>query len=79
MTTENGLPESICPRCKAPQDDPDGFGVLGCDKCDFCTHPSASGGVCDVCHRSLVYLDNPDGSVSVEVVAVDEVSTREEP
>lgn len=74
MTTENGLPESICPRCKAPQDDPDGFGVLSCDKCDFCTHPSASGGVCDCCKRSLVYFDNDDGTVSVGVVELKEPS-----
>lgn len=38
-----------CPKCGALQEDHDGVGVLACIKCDYCTHPSVTGGVCDIC------------------------------
>lgn len=46
-----------CPVCGVEQEDWDGFGVLVCDACGFCAHPSSSGtelpGVyqCDTCGR----------------------------
>jgi hypothetical protein len=40
-----------CPNCGAPQEDHDGFGVLSCAVCGYCTHPSLTGGVCDICHK----------------------------
>lgn len=38
-----------CPRCAAEQEDFDGFGVVHCEACGYCTHPSATGGVCGIC------------------------------
>lgn len=44
-----------CPACGLEQEDWDGFGVLTCDACGYCTHPSSTGtdepGVyqCDCC------------------------------
>lgn len=54
MNGDDDTPESMCPRCHAWQPDLDGFGVLKCDHCDYCQHPSttprpAGGWVCDLC------------------------------
>ncbi len=38
-----------CPRCGAQQQDFDGFGVVHCPACGYCTHPSATDGTCDIC------------------------------
>ena len=43
-----------CPRCGAEQEDFDGFGVLYCESCKYCTHPSSDGDgkgnmVCGIC------------------------------
>jgi methionyl-tRNA synthetase len=38
-----------CPRCGVEQADFDGFGVVNCEACGYCTHPSAYGGVCEIC------------------------------
>lgn len=38
-----------CPKCGAEQEDHDGFGVIHCDACDYCAHPSSTDGVCDIC------------------------------
>ena len=38
-----------CPRCGAEQEDFDGFGVIFCEACGYCKHPSFTGGVCDIC------------------------------
>ena len=40
---------AFCPRCGAGQEDPDGFGVLCCESCDYCVHPSITDDVCDLC------------------------------
>lgn len=54
------IPESLCPKCLMWQADLDGFGVLKCIHCDYCSHPSATklSGLwrCDVCER-LVEID----------------------
>jgi ribosomal protein L37AE/L43A len=43
-----------CPMCGAEQEDHDGFGVLFCPACKYCTHPSSDGDgngnwVCGIC------------------------------
>lgn len=43
------LPEAICPRCGHREDDYDGFGMLACDECGWCSHPDRYGGVCGIC------------------------------
>jgi hypothetical protein len=43
----------LCPKCGAQQTDYDGFGVLKCEECDYCCHPSATNGVCGLCHRDI--------------------------
>lgn len=40
---------ATCPKCKRANNDFDGFGVLKCDFCDYCTHPSITGSTCDLC------------------------------
>jgi hypothetical protein len=43
-----------CPKCGTLQEDLDGFGVLACDECKWCSHPSRDGDghghmVCLIC------------------------------
>jgi ribosomal protein L37AE/L43A len=38
-----------CPKCGAEQEDLDGFGVLYCEACGFCTHASVNGDICGLC------------------------------
>jgi hypothetical protein len=42
-------PQVPCPKCHALQEDRDGFGVLHCAACGYCSHPSRTGGVCGLC------------------------------
>jgi hypothetical protein len=46
-------PQSQCPRCHAWQSDLDGFGVLKCDRCDYCSHASIDGHVCTLCNQQI--------------------------
>jgi len=46
---DDDLPSVTCPRCGAEGEDLDGFGFVHCPACDYCTHPSRTGGVCEVC------------------------------
>ena len=41
-------PVVACPRCGAGQEDLDGFGVIRCEACGYCRHPSYEGGVCTI-------------------------------
>lgn len=48
------LPTATCPTCKTLQQDMDGFGVIHCDHCGYCTHPEldedeAGNWVCTIC------------------------------
>ena len=52
------LTQSRCPKCKRWQPDLDGFGVLKCEACDYCSHASAflddaNRLTCDLCHKVL--------------------------
>ena len=38
-----------CPKCDYKHEDFDGFGVLYCDQCGFCTHDSVTNDRCDFC------------------------------
>lgn len=40
---------ALCPKCKTAQEDNDGFGVLYCEHCKYCAHPSTTADVCDLC------------------------------
>lgn len=42
-----------CPECGEAQEDLDGFGVLHCPKCGYCTHASVTGGVCGLCGKRV--------------------------
>lgn len=42
-------PQSQCPQCGTWQDDYDGVGVVYCENCLYCSHPSWTGDQCDVC------------------------------
>lgn len=53
------MPVVECPKCGQQQVDYDGFGVIYCQSCGHCVHPSAHDGICDVCHRPI-YPDHDD-------------------
>ena len=42
---------SLCPSCGEVQEDLDGFGVLKCEHCDYCSHASINGNVCGLCEQ----------------------------
>lgn len=42
-----------CPECGESQEDLDGFGVLHCPKCGYCTHASVTGSVCGLCGKQV--------------------------
>lgn len=42
-------PQTTCPKCGHLEDDHDGFGVLYCEYCGYCTHPSITDETCDLC------------------------------
>lgn len=45
------LPTMTCPACKRVSEDHDGFGVLYCEHCGYCAHPSVTDGECELCDR----------------------------
>lgn len=49
MNDHAGYPVAACPRCKHEQVDLDGFGVVYCPACYYCTHPHLTNGVCGIC------------------------------
>lgn len=42
-------PIVACPQCGAEQEDFDGFGVVHCEACGYCIHPSCTNGICGIC------------------------------
>jgi hypothetical protein len=46
-----------CPQCGEGQQDLDGFGVLHCERCGYCTHASqhgdGTGFICDICGKRI--------------------------
>lgn len=42
-----------CPSCGAEQEDLDGFGVLFCPSCGYCTHVSVTGFICGLCGKKV--------------------------
>ena len=50
-----------CPKCSAEQIDMDGFGVLACELCGYCTHPCAEGDplICQICNATLPDTGQP--------------------
>jgi hypothetical protein len=51
--TCGGYPVVACPQCGAERKDLDGFGVLHCDACGYCQHPSVNGTTCGLCGQEL--------------------------
>jgi len=43
------MPEMTCPKCRPEEPDLDGFGMLACPACKWCSHPSRDGGRCNIC------------------------------
>lgn len=54
---ERKTPQKICPSCGAVSKDFDGFGVLACELCGYCSHPSITGGICDICKEEVNYAN----------------------
>lgn len=42
-----------CPKCHVEHEDLDGFGVLYCPDCGYCTHASIDGDRCNLCGESV--------------------------
>lgn len=42
-----------CPKCGAAQEDLDGFGVVACSACGYCTHPSRDNDICGICKKKI--------------------------
>lgn len=53
-------PTMLCPRCGQQYDDLDGFGVLHCEHCGFCTHASMTDGRCDLCGYPHEQQETPE-------------------
>lgn len=56
VATDFETPQTQCPKCGQWQDDFDGFGVLNCEFCDYCSHPIQSGDPpqCEICGEITV-------------------------
>lgn len=52
MQEEFETPIVECPKCGAPHEDHDGFGVVYCSICGYCQHLSSSDDICDYCGKS---------------------------
>lgn len=50
-----------CPQCGAEQEDCDGFGVLSCEACGWCSHASIDGDVCGLCGQRQLPFQNDGG------------------
>jgi ribosomal protein L37AE/L43A len=46
-------PKMYCPECNAEYDDFDGFGILYCEKCGYCSHASVTGDICQFCKKNI--------------------------
>lgn len=57
--SDEDYPRVECPKCGVEQTDMDGFGVLYCDACGYCKHPSYTGDKCDICGAQFVSLAIP--------------------
>lgn len=54
----DGMPRMRCPRCRRVYVDYDGLGVLHCEACGYCQHPSAQANdegryICDLCGKDV--------------------------
>ena len=50
------LPVTVCPNCSRKALDYDGFGLIHCQRCDWCSHPTRSYKdglwICDICGQA---------------------------
>jgi hypothetical protein len=51
-------PETECPKCGYWQPDYDGFGVMLCVKCAWCSHASIVGDECQLCGLAVEAKDD---------------------
>lgn len=54
-----------CPKCGAAQEDLDGFGVVACSACGYCTHPSRTGDICGICGKKVTTCQRCNGLGSI--------------
>lgn len=53
MNETPDYPWHACPECGELQEDFDGFGVLYCEACGYCTHASTIDDVCGFCGKRI--------------------------
>ena len=85
---DSDMPQMRCPHCGKWETDFDGLGMLAHTKsaypdgCGYCTHPSASGGVCDICGERLE-PDAPEtqrsGGATSDQLFLEDHSTEDDP
>lgn len=51
--SDGDYPMAMCPHCRAEHEDLDGFGVVHCRACGYCTHISIDGDVCNLCGATV--------------------------
>lgn len=55
-----------CPQCGAAHEDHDGFGVLYCSACGYCTHATRNGDVCAFCGKRVKTCERCQGHGSIQ-------------
>jgi hypothetical protein len=55
-----------CPKCGAEQEDLDGFGVVFCPACGYCTHPSRDNDICGLCGKRVTTCERCEGRGSIQ-------------
>jgi hypothetical protein len=61
-------PMMTCPSCGKEYEDFDGFGVLYCFDCNYCTHGSVTDGICGFCGERIEFVKLADGCHEARVV-----------
>jgi hypothetical protein len=64
----HSFPDVECPRCHLESEDADGFGLVFCPHCHYCTHPSCSADSngqmrCDVCGDVVEHFTGDEPSM----------------
>lgn len=56
---DDDYPEMTCPKCGRESPDMDGFGLMFCVGCGYCTHASITDDVCNFCGSVQQHGEEP--------------------